>query len=313
MLRFAYIIGAPSEFDAAIVLTASDEDVLSAQHVQDLTSQERGEFFRVLCREHRVEFLAAVHFRAAVGAKPCNPLDRARAVPDRESADTDSESDDDDDDDDEADASQANNRSASGRSGRFANLAPLLNNPTFRMAVTGDPLRAHHTFTIAPTLAHTPHGMQNMLIAYVGGVGARAMQRKRSGGKVWRLLGDDDGNGKPRAFVELPGRRFNHAKRQQNARELQAALAGRSDKSIVEAPPLPLAMATSRVVLLGFLSHYGLVPTPKEVCSAPKSDARTERARWRDRLPDGVNVDGAYITAVRTWSVIARPPVKCGA
>ena len=113
--------------------------------------------------------------------------------------------------------------------------------------------------------------------------------------------------------MELPGRRFNYAKRPQNVHELRKALDGRPAKSIREAPPLPLAMAESRVVLLGFLSHYGLVPSPKEVRSVPESNARTERARWRNGLPDGVNVDGAYITAVRTWGVFARPHVKCGA
>jgi len=313
-LRFAYIIGAPSEFDAAIILTAADEDMLRAQRVQGLPSQERADFFRALCGEHCVEFLVAVHFRAAVGAVPCNPLDRVPARLDNEPApNPDSESDDDDDDEPDADAGQANNRSASGRSGRFSNFAPLVSNPTFRMAVGDDAVRAHHTFAIAPTPAHTPHGIEHMLITYVGGGGARAMQRKRSDGGVWRLPGDDDGNGKPRAFVELPGRRFNYAKRPQNVHELRKALDGRPAKSIREAPPLPLAMAESRVMLLGFLSHYGLVPSPKEVRSVPESNARTERARWRNGLPDGVNVDGAYITAVRTWGVFARPHVKCGA
>ena len=127
------------------------------------------------------------------------------------------------------------------------------------------------------------------------------MQRKRSDGGVWRLPGDDDGNGKPRAFVELPGRRFNYAKRPQNVHELRKALDGRPAKSIREAPPLPLAMAESRVVLLGFLSHYGLVPSPKEVRSVPESNARTERARWRNDLPDGVV--GVYITVVRVGCV----------
>ena len=52
------------------------------------------------------------------------------------------------------------------------------------------------------------------------------------------------------------------------------------------------------------------LPPPEGVA---EPDARTERTRWRDRLPDGVNVEGAYITAVRTWGVIARPHVKSGA
>lgn len=311
------LLAEPSEeFDAAIVLTAADEDVQRAQHVQSLPSRERADFFGALCREHCIEFLAAVHFRAAVGAVPCNPLDGAPTRLDRMSADPDSESDADADELDADAGRRANNRSASGRSGKFNNFAPLVSNPTFRMAVAGDAVRAHHTFAIAPTSAYTPHGMEHMLIVYVGGGGARAMQRKRGdSGGVWRLAGDGDGdgNGKPRAFVELPGRRFNYAKRPQNVRELSAALDGRSAKSILEAPPLPLAMAESRVVLLGFLSSFGLVPSPKEVCSVPDMDARTERGRWRNGLPDGVNVDGAYITAVRTWGVFARPHVKGGA
>ena len=80
--------------------------------------------------------------------------------------------------------------------------------------------------------------------------------------------------------VELPGRRFNYAKRPQNVRELRKALDGRPAKSILEAPPLPLAMAESRVVLLGFLSHYGLVPSPKEVRSPQRARVEcTHRAR----------------------------------
>ena len=309
IIRFACIIGA--DYDAAIVLTATDEDMLRAQNVQGLSSRERADFFSALCGAKLVGFLVAVHFRAAFGAVPCNPLERVPARLDSEPApDPESESDEDDGDEPGADA---NNRSASGRSGRFSSFAPLVSNPTFRTAVGGDAVRAHHTFAIAATHAYTPHGMEHMLIVYVGGGGARAMQRKRSDGGVWRLAGDDEGNGKPRAFVELPGRRFNYAKRPQNVRELRTALRGRSAKSIVQAPPLPLAMAESRVVLMGFLSHYGLVPSPREVLSVPDSNARTERARWRRGLPDGVNVDGAYITAVRTWGVFARPHVKCGA
>ena len=101
--------------------------------------------------------------------------------------------------------------------------------------------------------------------------------------------------------------------RPQNVRELSAALHGRTAASIKKAPPLPLAMAESRVVLLGFLSYYGLVPSPEEVCSVPDCDARTERARWRSVLPDDVDVEGAYITAVRTWGVFVALYVRSGA
>ena len=78
-------------------------------------------------------------------------------------------------------------------------------NPTFRMAVGGDPLRAHHTFVIAPAPTHASSGTEQLLVAYVGGVGARAMRRTRSNGCVWLLPGDGEGDGKPRLFVELPG------------------------------------------------------------------------------------------------------------
>ena len=101
--------------------------------------------------------------------------------------------------------------------------------------------------------------------------------------------------------------------RPQNVRELSAALHGRTAASIKKAPPLPLAMAESRVVLLGFLSYYGLVPSPEEVCSVPDCDARAERARWRSVLPDDVDVEGAYITAVRTWGVFVALHVRSGA
>ena len=76
--------------------------------------------------------------------------------------------------------------------------------------------------------------------------------------------------------------------------------------SLVDEPPLPLAMAVSRVVLLGFLAHFGLVPRPGDAGSAPEADARAERARLRALLPDGVEVEGAYVTAVRTWGGFAR-------
>ena len=131
---------------------------------------------------------------------PCNSRDLPA---DSEPGDQDAS----DDEEGAAEASQTdtNNRSASGRSGRYANLAPLMNNPTFRMAVGGDPLRAHHVFVLAPAPTHASRGTEHLLVTYVGGVGARAMRRTRSNGSVWLLSGDGEGDGKPRLFVELPG------------------------------------------------------------------------------------------------------------
>ena len=44
-----------------------------------------------------------------------------------------------------------------------------------------------------------------------------------------------------------------------------------------------------------FITHFGLVPRPGDAGSAPEADARAERARLRALLPDGVEVEGAYI------------------
>ena len=49
---------------------------------------------------------------------------------------------------------------------------------------------------------------------------------------------------------------------------------------------------------------------PGDAGSAPEADARAERARLRALLPDGVEVEGAYVTAVRTWGVFARHRVS---
>ena len=48
------------------------------------------------------------------------------------------------------------------------------------------------------------------------------------------------------------------------------------------------------------------MPRPGDAGSAPEADARAERARLRALLPDGVEVEGAYVTAVRTWGGFSR-------
>ena len=60
--------GASSEFDAAIIMTADDAVVQGARaQLSGMTTGERHDLLKYLCGEHKVEFLVAVHFRAAVG------------------------------------------------------------------------------------------------------------------------------------------------------------------------------------------------------------------------------------------------------
>ena len=49
-------------------MTAADPVVQNARNqVDGMSTQERRDLLKYLCRQHKVEFLVAVHFRAAVG------------------------------------------------------------------------------------------------------------------------------------------------------------------------------------------------------------------------------------------------------
>ena len=179
------------------------------------------------------------------------------------------------------------------------------------MAVERSESYALHTFVVAPTQG----SFERLLIAYVGGPAARAMQRSTEAGGTWQLAGDDDGHGKPRSYAELPGRCYEHLTHTANVAQLHGQLM-KAPAQTAESESLcnqreqlnaqrPVAMAVSRVGLLAWLASFGYVPTPSQLQIPGGLSERNARSWLRARLPEPEKRDGAYESALLTWRVFA--------
>ena len=219
------------------------------------------------CRAGHVQFLAATHFD---GLKPAGALavDAAALHKEeevvvnaaalhkeeeeevsRDSGGSGDECSSDDDKEQPAPASKVidGNRSAAGRSGRWWCFSGLVRNPTAQMAVNTSRLHADHFLVVAPTAGK----LDAALLCYTSRAGARALKERDGDCAVFCLRGDDQPS-LPRMFQEMPGRKYHRFSHTQNMK-LQAKGESASTKRAV-------AVATSRVRLLLFLSHIELVP-----------------------------------------------------
>ena len=242
------------EFDGALYLLANPEAYDNLRALQSADVEKRLAVLSSECRAGNVQFLAATHFD---GLKPAGALavDAAalhkeeEEVVSRDSGGSGDECSSDDDKEQPAPASNTidGNRSAAGRSGRWWCFSGLVRNPTAQMAVNTSRLHADHFLVIAPTAGK----LNAALLCYTSRAGARALKERDGDCAVFCLRGDDQPS-LPRMFQEMPGRKYHRFSHTQNMK-LQAKGESASTKRAV-------AVATSRVRLLLFLSHIELVP-----------------------------------------------------
>ena len=242
------------EFDGALYLLAKPAAYDNLRALQSANAEKRLAALLSACRAGDVQFLAATHFD---GLKPAGALavDAAalhkeeEEVYGRDSEGSGDEYSSDDDKEQPAPASRAidGSRSAAGRSGRWWCYSGLVRNPTVQMAVSASWLHADHFLVIAPTAGK----LNAALLCYTSRAGARALKERDGDCAVFCLRGDDQPS-LPRMFQEMPGRKYHRFSHTQNMK-LQAKGESASTKRAV-------AVATSRVRLLLFLSHIELVP-----------------------------------------------------
>ena len=151
--------------------------------------------------------------------------------------------------------------------------------------------------------------LSHVLVCYVSDSQARPLRITDAEGIAHELKGDHC-PGRPRAFKETPGRRFRYFKHNQNIELQQQARCSRARGT---------AVAESRVRLLLFLSHYGIVPRPtppaeegtrrrSKSAEASSSRDRDQRVQGRrERAEAGYDTtEGAPLTARRTWEYMRK-------
>ena len=304
------------EFDGALYLLAEPEayqNLRALQSANDEDDKERLAALSSACLSGNVQFLAATHFgglddagAAAVDAAALHKEEEAVLS----GASAGNAGDGCSSNDEKDQASMVGNRSAAGRSGRWWCYSGLVRNPTAQMAVSASRLHADHFLVVAPTDGK----LDAALLCYTSRAGARALKERDGNDTTFHLRGDDQPS-LPRMFQEMPGRKYHHFSHVQNM-ELQAKSGSASTKRAV-------AVATSRVRLLLFLAHIGLVPPPPpphsaETLHAEPGTSREHRLERRTRERDDSAgacwpLIGAAQTARITWEAFEQSSTREGA
>jgi hypothetical protein len=301
------------EFDGALYLLADPEAYSTLKALKSADAQRRLDELARECRSGTVRFLAATHFDGLRHGGP-PAVDGAALHREEEAVLSGSSAgnagdggcSDDDETDQPAPAGIVGNRSAAGRSGRWWCLSGLSRNPTAQMAVNTSRSHADHFLVVAPTTGK----LDAALMCYTSREGARALTERDGDSSVFRLPGDNR-PALPRMFQETPGRKYHHFSHAQN-KQLQAKAESASTRRAV-------AVATSRVRLLLFLAHIGLVPPPPPPHSAetlhaePCSSRQCRSERRSIERDDSWPSIGAAQTARITWAAFAKSPTREGA